>query len=76
MFSPSGLLPWALTASAVIGGPSLLAAAQQAPTLTLSSVALAFSAIVVALSLAPAWRPARVAAAALPSRRPPRLSLP
>jgi len=48
---PFNVLPWGLTACAVVAGPSLLHAAQTAPALTLASVAIGLTALLIGLWL-------------------------
>ena len=45
------LLPWGLTACAVVAGPSLFGAAQASPAMTVASVAIALSALVIGFAL-------------------------
>ena len=61
------LLPSALTACAVIAGPSLLGAAQAAPALTMMSAAIGLTTLVIGVALR--QRNESVALAAPPRRR-------
>jgi len=45
------LLPWGLTACAVVAGPPLFGAAQASPAVTVASVAIALSALVIGFAL-------------------------
>jgi hypothetical protein len=48
---PDSLLPWGLTACAVVAGPPLFGAAQASPAVTVASVAIALSALVIGFAL-------------------------
>ena len=65
------LLPWGLTAGAVVAGPSLLSAAQAAPAVTLVSVAIGLTALVIAVALRRHTLSVAVGAPALRRIRPP-----
>jgi hypothetical protein len=58
------LLPWGLTAGAVVAGPALLATAQTA--LTLTSVAIGLTALIIGFAL---WQRKLPVAVAAPARR-------
>jgi hypothetical protein len=60
------LLPWGLTACAVVAGPPLLGVAQASPALALGSVAIGLTALVIAFAIRQRKPPLRVAA---PARR-------
>jgi hypothetical protein len=45
------LLPWGLTACAVVAGPPLLGVAQASPALALASVALGLTALVIGFAI-------------------------
>jgi hypothetical protein len=45
------LLPWGLTACAVVAGPPLFGAAQASPAVTVASVAIALTALVIGFAL-------------------------
>ena len=60
------LRPWGLTACGVIAGPSLFAAAQASPLLTLLSVAVGLTALVIGFAL---WQWTHPVMATVPSSR-------
>jgi hypothetical protein len=78
MPAPHGLVPWGLTACAVVAGPALLTTAQLEPALTLAlaSPAVGLTVFALGVSLRLGWSSARVAVPVSPPRRGPRSSLP
>lgn len=48
---PHSLLPWGLTACAVVAGPSLLGVAQASPALALASMAVGLTALVIGFAI-------------------------
>lgn len=60
------LLPWGLTACGVVAGPSLFAAAEASPILTLAGVAAGLTALVIGFAL---WQRTHPIAATVPARR-------
>ena len=64
--SQHSLLPWGLTAGAVIAGPSLFAAAEASPAMALASVAIGLTALVIGFAL---WQRKHPVVAPVPAGR-------